>query len=109
MDPEIFMHFFSKVTLAHNEAIWTTRFPQKLDNSLFYGAKPLTVGWGIQIAEGPNWLLFSTCMLIALLISGAVAALYGHFAKDIPSGITIGTWLTAVQGLVLTILLFVWS
>ena len=106
--PKIFMHYLNKTTQAHTEAIWVTRFPHKLGDSIFYQSKPLTVGWGIEIEEVRNWWLFCVTQLIALLISGGLAAAYSIFMKDVASGIALGGWLTTVQGLIVTILFFRW-
>ena len=106
MPPNTFIHYFTKVTDAHNDALWVRRFPHRLKESIFYSPKPLAEGWGIEIAEGPNWLLFSIIMLLALLVSGTTAGLYGYFMKDTATGVAIGSWLTAVQALVVAILFF---
>ena len=109
MPPAIFLHYFSKVTAAHNQALWTTRFPHKLNESIFFSPKPLAEGWGIEIAEGPNWLLFSIVMFVALLLSGLAAGLYGQSMKDPATAVAIGSWLTAVQALGVAILFFWWT
>ena len=106
--PEIFVHFLFKPTMAHNRADWITRFPHKLGDSIFFQSKPLTAGWGIEIHEERNWQLFRASQLVGVLLSGGVAAIYAVFKKDVPTGVTIGGWLTAVQGLILTLLFFRW-
>lgn len=107
--PHSFIHFLTKETPAHTEAIWTKRFPQKLKDSVFYGAKPLDKEWGIEIVETRNWLLLCILQLSGLLLSGALAAVYAVVTGDRASGIAIGSWCSAVQGLVVAILFFRWA
>lgn len=109
MPPKVFMHYLNKVTEAHTEAIWVTRFPHKLGDSIFYQAKPLTVGWGVEIEEVRNWWLFFIVQLISLLSSGVAAVVYATVRKDVPSGIAIGAWLTAAQALIVAVWFFRWK
>lgn len=108
MPPDTFMHHLTKITEAHNEFIWCQRFPQKLGDSLICSPNKLAVGWGVEIAEGPNFLLFSAGMVIALLLSGLVAGLSGFYMKDKATGVAIGAWLTALQTMVAATLFFKW-
>jgi hypothetical protein len=109
MPSNLFIHYFNKNTTAHNEAIWSTRFPIKLQESLFYTRKPLTEGWGIEITEGPNWLIFCTVMVIVLVLSGVIAIIYVQFTGDKPTGVAIGAWLTAVQAMAAAAGFFKWT
>lgn len=106
MPPQVFLHFLEKTTDAHAEATWTSRFLHKVNDSFYSCAEPLAVGWGIHIEEGRNWLLYCTLNFIVLLSSGGVAALYAVLQTDTPTGVAIGTWLTAVQGIVVAIVFF---
>lgn len=109
MPSNVFIHYFTKITEAHTEPIWSSRLPVKLQESLYYSRKPLTEGWGIEILEGPNWLLFCFVMVLILLFSGAVAVICSHYTADKPTGIAIGAWLTAVQTMAVTSLFFKWT
>ena len=64
MPANVFLHFLEKNTDAHEKATWTPRFPHKINDSFYCNAKALSNGWGIQIEEGRNWLLFCVMNLI---------------------------------------------
>ena len=110
MPTNVFMHYFySSTPEKHWDNLWGERFPQKLKTSILFSNDPLVVGWGIQITDGPNWFLLCLLMLLCLLISGIVAGVYAHFAKDNQTGVAIGSWLTAVQALGVALLFLRWQ
>jgi hypothetical protein len=108
MPPNIFMHYFTKNTAAHNELLWCKRFPQKLGDSLICSPNKLAVGWGVEIEESPNFVLFSAGMVFALLLSGLAAGLSGYYMEDKATGVAVGAWLTAVQTMMAATLFFKW-
>jgi hypothetical protein len=73
------------------------------DVSLFDGDGKFAQGWGFEIMEDRNWMMFVCANLVSLLMSGA---LVGLSAKDNATGVAIWTWLTgtAMQTLVITAL-----
>ncbi len=93
----------------HNQELWVKKFPYRLDLSLRDNGTPQEVGWGIEIEEGPNMLLFSLISLALVLSNGLVAGTYGALMKAPATGIAIGSWLTAVQALIVTVLFFRWT
>lgn len=109
MDARTFNHYFHKPHLADDSATWIARFPQLLDASLFYGSEKLAKGWGVEIVEDRNWVLFVGANVLLLLVSGLLAALYACVADDRQTGVALGAWLTAVQGLGTTALFLRWT
>ena len=109
IDARTFNHYFHKPHVADEAATWIRRFPQLLDASLFWRDEKLAKGWGIEITEDRNWTLFICVNVAALFISGAVAGLYSYSASDRQTGVAIGAWLTVVQALVITGLLWRWT
>ena len=109
IDARTFNHYFHKIHQADEDDTWITRFPQLQDSSLFYGNEKLAKGWGIEIIEAPNWMLFLIVNLWGLLFSGAVAALTCILMHDNQTGVAIGAWLSAVQMLTITALFWQWT
>ena len=109
MAKHLFNHYFHKPHFADVAATWVTRFPQLNDSSLFYSNQKLAKGWGIEITEERNWMLFLFANLLSLSVSGAVAGVSSHYMKDRQTGVAIGAWLTAVQTLILTALFWHWT
>ncbi|KAL6714320.1 hypothetical protein ACLMJK_007743 [Lecanora helva] len=109
MDKRTFNHYFHKPHLADDSATWVRRFPQLSDKSLFYSQEKLAKGWGIEITEDKNWMLFIWANVFALIISGAVAGISSWLMDDNQAGVAIGTWLTAVQTLITTALFWRWT
>lgn len=109
MDARTFNHYFHKPHEAHADDTWIQRFPQLLDVSLFYSQEKLAKGWGIEIIEDKNWMVFVCANVAVLLLSGAFAGLYSYGKSDAPTGVAIGAWLTAVQGLGVNALLWRWT
>jgi hypothetical protein len=79
----LFMHFLTKITDVHTDAIW-------VGDSIFYNSKPLTVGWGIEIEEVRHWMLFCVAQLVVLLLSDGLAGLYAFLRRGVPSGLALG-------------------
>lgn len=109
MPSNVFMHYFITPAKAHSQAIWSPRFPHKLERPVRLSNQPLAEGWGIEIEEGLNWVVVDSLMLVALFISAIVAGFYGHFMNDVATGVAIGAWLTAVQTLSAAIVFFKWK
>ena len=109
MDARTFNHYFHKPHPADDTNVWITRFPQLCDTSLFYNNERLAKGWGIEIIEDRNWRLFVCANVLALLASGAVAAVFSYTKDDRLTGVAIGAWLSTVQTLGITALLWHWT
>ena len=109
IDKRTFNHYFHKVHLADTSATWIKRFPQLSDASLFYSQEKLAKGWGIEITEDRNWMLFAYANILALIISGALAGLSSWLMNDKQTGVAIGAWLTAVQTLTITAVFWHWT
>ncbi|KAL9087902.1 MAG: hypothetical protein Q9165_006464 [Trypethelium subeluteriae] len=109
MDPRTFNHYFRYPHEADTDATWIERFPKLEDVSLYWNGPKLAKGWGIEITEERNWMLFVCATLIGLLISGTVAGLCAHFMHNISAGLAIGSWLSAVQSLANAALFLHWS
>jgi len=105
MDSRTFMHYFYLPASSHPEIMWGPRLPRKLGSSL----GPQAQGWGIQLVERPDWSLFSALMGVLVLLSGAVGGIYAWRTNDHATGVAIGTWLTAVQALLVTATFFWWT
>ncbi|KAI9703440.1 MAG: hypothetical protein M1820_005913 [Bogoriella megaspora] len=98
MDPRTFNHYFHKPHEADTSATWIERFPKLEDASLYWNGEKLTKGWGIEITEERNWILFLCVTLVGLLISGIVAGLSAHFLHNVSAGLAIGSWLSSITG-----------
>lgn len=109
MDKRLFNHYFHKLHLADTSATWIRRFPQLSDTSLFYGQEKLAKGWGIEITEDRNWMLFTCANILALIVSGTVAGISAWSMGDKQTGVAIGAWLTAVQTLTITAVFWHWT
>ncbi|KAL8684135.1 MAG: hypothetical protein Q9224_006584, partial [Gallowayella concinna] len=83
IDSRTFNHYFHKPHLGDPSVTWIKRFPQLQDSSLFYSNEKLAKGWGIEIIEDRNWILFVCANMMALLLSATVSGLYVFFAKDV--------------------------
>ena len=107
MGSDAFVHYLQAPEADHaEEFFWGTRFPTKLNESFL--VRP-SVGWGIQILEGPNWALFWTAMAFFTLASGLVAGLFAWLAGDTATAVAIGLWLTTFQAMVMTAVFFRWK
>jgi hypothetical membrane protein len=82
--------------------MWGMRLPRKLGP----GLAPMAQGWGIYLEERPDWALFAAFMFLLSLISGLVAGLYCWRTGDNQTGVAIGAWLTAVQGMGMSAIFF---
>ncbi|KAL8811659.1 MAG: hypothetical protein Q9200_001629 [Gallowayella weberi] len=109
IDSRTFNHYFHKPHLGDPSVTWIKRFPQLQDSSLFYSNEKLAKGWGIEITEDRNWILFVCANLMALMLSGTIAGLYIFLAKDAQTGVAIGAWLSAVQTLGVNGLFWHWT
>jgi hypothetical protein len=109
IDSRTFHHYFKNPHLADPSQTWMTRFPQLNHDSLYYNAEKLAKGWGMEITEDRNPWLFVVCNLISLLFSGAMAAIYAVLTKDNATGVAIGAWLTTVQAIIVTAVLWRWT
>lgn len=105
MDSRTFLHHFYLPASKHPEIMWGPRLPRKLGDSL----GPMAQGWGIHLVERPDWPLFSAIMSILILISGAIAGVYGWKNGDPATGVAIGAWLTAVETLAASAVFFWWT
>ena len=109
IDARTFNHYFHNPDHADASAKWIVRLPQLHDSSLFYGNERLAKGWGIEIIEERNWVLFVCANLVALLISGAIAGLSAYVLQDNATGVAIGCWTTTVQALAVSGLFLRWT
>ena len=109
MPAHIFNHYFHKPHLADTSAKWITRFPQLADSSLFYSHEKLAKGWGIEITEDRNWTLFMCATIFVLLINGVIAGLASWLMRNKAIGVGIGTWLTVVESLIITVVFWHWT
>ena len=108
MDERTFNHYFHKPHEADGAATWITRFPQLIDSS-FNSKEKLAKGWGIEIIEARNWMLFFYANVIALLLSGIIAGLISFYMHDKQTGVAIGAWLSTIQTLMVTALFWQWT
>ncbi|OCT50359.1 hypothetical protein CLCR_06724 [Cladophialophora carrionii] len=102
-------HYLTRFSPRHNKQHWSSRLPKKLKQYARFEVSPHSRAWGIEVVEGPNWLVFSVVMLVMILISGAAAGIYGWRMADAGTAVTFGSWLTAVQALFLSVLFFRWT
>lgn len=106
IDPGTFRHYLKYPHSPNTSQAFIKQFPQLTDVSLsFHGAED-GYGWGIEITEQRNPLLFAVCNIISLLLSGVVAVIYARCMKDNATGVAIGAWLTAVQTIAVTAVLW---
>lgn len=102
MDSRTFLHHFYASASKHPDTMWGVRLPWKIGP----GPAPMAPGWGVHLEERPDWTLFAALMFLCLLLSGLVAGIYAWRAKDNPTGIAIGAWLTATQTMGMTAIFF---
>ncbi|MCJ1467445.1 hypothetical protein MMC07_006070 [Pseudocyphellaria aurata] len=103
---EFFLHaFFSPK--AHISDFWLGRLPKKLGDILPHSSdERLSVGWGIHIVEGPNWLLLTCTFIFMLLVSGVAAVVWSVIREDVQGGLAIGAYLVTVQTAIMTAFFF---
>ena len=109
IDTHTFNHYFNKPHLADHSETWLKRFPQLHADSLFHGNEKLAQGWGFEITEDRNWVILVCANLAGLLLSAVAAVLSAYLTNNKTVGIAIGTWLTAVQMLILNSLFWHWT
>ncbi|KAK0897901.1 hypothetical protein LTR02_010448 [Friedmanniomyces endolithicus] len=109
IDTRTFHHYLQNPHDADPSQAWMKRFPQLNDSSLFYKPEKLAKGWGLEITEDRNWMLFVVASIVILLVSGAVAGIYAWRTDDKTTGVAIGAWLTAVQMLSVTLVFWRWT
>lgn len=105
IDSRTFFHHFYAHASQHLDTIWSERLPWKVGSALESKAH----GWGIHLEERPDWPLLAALMCVLLLLSGAVAGIYGWMMGDAQTGVAIGAWLTSVQVMGITAVFFWWS
>ncbi|KAF7672560.1 hypothetical protein GT037_009591 [Alternaria burnsii] len=105
MNSRVFFHHFYAPKSHHPDVFWSERLPWKVGPAL----GPKEIGWGIHFEENPDWPLFAALMCLLLLLSGAVAGIYGWKMKDAQTGVAIGAWLTSVQVMGITAVFFWWN
>ena len=98
------MHHFKAPASKHPDTIWGPRLPWKLGSEV----KTMEQGWGIHLVEGPDWPLFWALMATILVLTGLIAGLYSWKTGDSQTGVAVGAWLTAVQGMA-TPAVFFWT
>jgi len=109
IDNRTFRHYLKHPHLADPSQVWMARFPQLNGASLYWKSEKLAKGWGMEITEERNlWVIFG-CNFVSLLLSGTVATIYAFYSKDNATGVAIGAWLTAVQTIVVSALLWHWT
>jgi hypothetical protein len=77
------------------------RLPKKLSQGILdiYLRAPTNediLGWGVLIIEGPNKFAITLLGTMMLTLSAVVAVIYTSISKDVSSGFTIGSFLTAI-------------
>jgi hypothetical protein len=105
MDSRVFFHHFYSPRSQHPDPFWGKRLPWKVKPPL----GPSNHGWDIYLEESPDWPLLAALMCLLLLLSGAVAGIYGWKMEDAQTGVAIGAWLTSVQVMGITAVFFWWS
>lgn len=96
--PHAFVHFMNKKAADHPNSDWSREFPYKSGASLIHTGSEKDVGWGIEIQEGPNLLLFTLLSLAALGLSILVAVLVSR-STNAQTGVAVGAWMTSVQAI----------
>lgn len=106
MPSEAFLHYLEAPEVDHADDYFRAPgLPSKINESFL--VRP-TIGWGVEILEGPNWARFWTVMAFATLISGLAAGLFAWLVHDRATAVAIGAWLTALQAMVMTAMFFIW-
>jgi hypothetical protein len=85
----------------HLDRFWLDCFPKKLKSELRYEPGNMATGWGIHIAEGPNWTVICWLTLLVVLSSGLSAILYPILKNDVSSGFTMAAWIGTIQALMI--------
>ena len=107
MTSDHFIHYLY-ATSEHKARVWGPRLPKKyLQEGQRLGS--FTENWGIQIYEGLNWTMVTGLALFIVVLSGLVAGIVWWKTEDPQTAVAIGTWLTTVQALALSLMYFVWS
>lgn len=104
IDSNLFMHHFYRPASQHPDALWGERLPWRLGPSLV----PMAKGWGVHLVERPDWPLFAAIMSLCSLLSGMIAGIYSWKTGDHSTGVAIGAWLTGIQAMGITAMLFFW-
>jgi hypothetical protein len=107
MPPEIFIHY-----LEHDEADlnprrndWLPRLPKRLDKRVI-DCDSVPYGWGIHIIEGPNREVIFWIIMLTILASVLVSALWASLHKDVQGGAGLGTLIVALPPVILAAFLF---
>ena len=94
-------HLASDMPEAHPHSIWTSRLPKKINDSIFSGSQPLTLGWGIHIVEGVNQIKVAWITICGLITSCTATGLWWGLKKDIQGGTGLGSLMLTMLGLLI--------
>ena len=100
MPPHIFLHYLNS-NRPHRKAIWLTRLPIKLNESITNNSDELPVGWGIHIIEGTNSRAIFYYALTITTLSFIVSLLWAILMNDVQGGFGIGAWMVAIPSVML--------
>ena len=109
MPPNIFHHYFSDPQHVEDVAAWITRFPKLDGKSLNFAGERLAKGWGVEILEDRNWTIFVVANTLLIFLSGVIAAIYARVTGDNQTAVAIGAWLSAMQTIVASAILYRWT
>jgi hypothetical protein len=96
----------------HTDQFWKTTVPKKLHQPLI--RQPGTggqrsIGWGIRINEGLNWVVISSSILVILVVIGVGVIIYAAITSDKSSAFGLGAYLVAIFTVYITYQYFAWK
>ncbi|KAF8860598.1 hypothetical protein BDZ45DRAFT_309778 [Acephala macrosclerotiorum] len=85
---------------------WLNRLPTKLTTRLVFTPESLSVGWGLHIEETLNFGAATILFVGIVLCSCLISLIWSVLRDDVSGGFGVGSFLTSVGSIVLTMLFF---
>lgn len=92
---------------VHSYDFWLKTFPKKLRTEL--ACQPATIGWGLIIHEGWDWVVLLSGMLIIMVLIGIAVVLYAIFTHDASSGVGLGSYAVTILTLLAMLKYWAWQ
>lgn len=109
MPSSAFIHYLTQCTAEPDpfgRAVWLSRLPKKLNESLFKTTDDLAMAWGIHIIEGPDPVKIMWTVFVLLVICVGPLLAYAVAKQDIQGATGIMSTYLAVMTTVMTVMIF---
>jgi hypothetical protein len=94
-----FLHSYFAPGGAHLKDFWVQRTPKKLRERMcdapHPSGQPAVVGWGVHIAERPNWGAWNALAQLLLVLTLLFAAAYAALARDVSGAFAVAQYAVA--------------